>query len=69
MYINTANYDGTDISRPYIIDNTTGTPLYKYINEEDYHPPSHSKRAATSYKNRLWPQGIVQYDLNSSFTG
>ena len=51
------------------MDNTTGTPVYTYLDEEDYHPPSHSKRAATSNRNYLWPNGIVQYSLQSSFSG
>ena len=66
-YINTANYDGTDIARPYIYDNSTSAPVY--VDVEDYHPPSHSKRAAISYRNRLWPYGIVPYRLQSSFSG
>ena len=39
MHSSVANYDGTDITRPYLVDNKTGTPVYAYINEEDYHPP------------------------------
>ena len=70
QYIDTANYDGMDIARAYIYDNSTGTPAYTYVDVEGYHPPSaHSKRAAIAYRNRLWPQGIVPYSLSSSFSG
>lgn len=68
-YINTANYDGSDIARPYIVDNTNGTPVYTYVDVEDYYPPLQSKRAATALWDRLWPQGIVLYNLSSSFSG
>lgn len=68
MCINVAKYDGTDIGKPYTVDNSTGTPIYTYINVEDYHPPSHAKRGATRYKVRLWPQGIVQFDLDDRFS-
>ena len=65
-----ANYDGTDIGRPYLVDNSTGTPVYTYLDDEDYHPPSNrSKRAATAKKNYLWPHGIVPCNLYSDLTG
>jgi len=58
----TANYDGTDIARPYLVNNSTGTPVYTYLDIKDYHPPSNrSRRGATSNKYRLWPKGIVYY--------
>ena len=67
--INIANYDGTDIARPYIVNNTNGTTSYTYLDEEDYQPPSHSKRAATSNRYHLWPYGTIQYSLDSRFSG
>ena len=69
LLINIANYDGTDIARPYIVNNTNGTTSYTYLDEEDYQPPSHSKRAATSNRYHLWPYGIIQYSLDSRFSG
>ena len=62
-----ANYDGTDIARPYLVDNSTGTPVYTYL-DEDYPPPS-NRRGATSRADRLWPKGIVQYSIDADFTG
>jgi len=65
-----AYYDGTDIGRPVIVDNSTGVPQYEYIEVDGYHPPSNkSKRAATSHWYRLWPDGIVYYELHSSLSG
>ena len=65
-----ANYDGTDIARPYLVDNSTGTPVYTFIDDKDYHPPSNrSKRGATSRSHRLWPRGIVHYSFHSSLSG
>ena len=67
MYI--ANYDGTDIARPYLVDNSTGTPVYTYL-DEYYPPPSNrSRRGATSRSDRLWPKGIVHYSIDANFTG
>ena len=64
-----ANYDGTDIARPYLVDNSTGTPVYTYL-DDDYPPPSNrSKRGATSLANLLWPKGIVYYSIDATFTG
>ena len=64
-----ASYDGTDIGRPYMVDNSTGTPVYTFLDVKDYHPPSNrSKRGATSYSSRLWPKGIVYYEFHSSLT-
>ena len=69
FYTHIANYDGTDIARPYLVDNSTGTPVYTFIDVKDYHPPSNrSKRAAISLQHRLWPKGIVYYSFNSSLT-
>ena len=68
--ISIANYDGTDIGRPYLVDNSTDTPVYIYLDDDDYHPPSnHYKRGATSLSYRLWPKGIVYYNFDSSLTG
>ena len=63
-----ANYDGTDIARPYLVDNSTGTPIYTYL-DEDYPPPSNrSRRGATSRTDRLWPKEIVHYSIDAYFT-
>ena len=52
------------------MDNSTGTPVYTYIYDEDYHPPSNrSKRGATAHKYRLWPQGIVISSFSPNLTG
>lgn len=65
-----ASYDGTDIAKPYLIDNSTGTPVYTYLEDKDYHPPSNrTKRGATSRSYRLWPKGIVYYQFHESLTG
>ena len=65
-----ASYDGTDIARPYLVDNSTGEPVITYIDDENYHPQSNrSKRGATSRSYRLWPRGIVHYNFDSSLTG
>ena len=67
LYI--ANYDGTDIARPYLVDNSTGIPVYTYL-DEDYPPPSNrSRRGATSLADRLWPKGIVYYSIDTNYTG
>ena len=64
-----ANYDGTDIARPYLVDNSTGTPVYTYL-DDDYPPPSNrSKRGAISLAYRLWPKGIIHYRFDLNFTG
>ena len=64
---NVAYYDGTDISRPYLVDNSTGIPVYTYL-DDNYHPASnHAKRAATSLPDRLWPKGIVPYSFAADF--
>ena len=69
-YYHHASYDGTDIARPYVVDNSTGDPVITYIDDENYHPPSNrSKRGATSRSYRLWPKGIVYYNFDSSLTG
>ena len=68
--VHVAYYDGTDIGRPVIVDNSTGVPQYEYIEVDGYHPPSNkSKRAATAYKHRLWPKGKVYFEFHSSLTG
>ena len=65
-----ASYDGTDIARPYLVDNSTGTPVYTYLDDDNYHPPSNrSKRGATSSLYRLWPKGIVYYNFDFSLSG
>ena len=65
-----AYYDGTDIGRPVIVDNSTGVPKYEYIEVDGYHPPlNKTKRAATAHQWRLWPQGIVYYELENSLSG
>ena len=69
-FIYIASYDGTDIAKPYLVDNSTGTPVYTYLDNDNYHPPSNrSKRGATSRSDRLWPKGIVYYKFDSSLTG
>ena len=63
-----ANYDGTDIARPYLVDNSTGTPVYTYL-DDDYPPLSNrSKRGAISHSYRLWPKGIVHYIIDDGMT-
>ena len=70
VWYTTAYYDGTDIGRPVIVENSTGIPKYEYIEVDGYHPPSNkSKRGATAYKHRLWPNGIVYYELDDSLPG
>ena len=66
-----AGIQQTDIGRPYLVDNSTGTPVYRFLDEEDH---SSSKRGATGRKQRLWPQGIIPYsfgqlDSSPNFTG
>ena len=69
IYIAYHIYDETDISRPYLVDNSTGTPVYTYL-DDDYPPPSNrSKRAATSNPSRLWPKGIVYYTFDPNYQG
>ena len=71
-FIYIASYDGTDIARPYVVDNSTGTPVYTFLDIEGYRPvpPSNrSRRAAISLKNRLWPKGIIYYRFDASLTG
>ena len=71
MFCCTADYDGTDIRRPYLVDNSTGTPVYTYLDdEEDYNSPSNrSKRGATASSRRLWPEGVVKCSISDEFTG
>ena len=70
MCMYAANYDGTDIGRPYLVDNSTGTPVYTYLDDEGYHPSSNRyERGATAKKDYLWPQGIVPCSLYSDLTG
>ena len=69
MLCTVAQYDGTDIGRPMIVDNSTGVPQYKYIEVEGYNTPSLSKRGATANWRGLWPGGIVYYQLQSSLSG
>ena len=65
-----ADYDGTDIGRPYLMDNSTGTPVYEYLDDENYHPPTNRpKRGATANRNWLWPLGVVTFSLYSDLTG
>ena len=65
-----ADYDGTDIRRPYLVDNSTGTPVYTYLDDEDYSRPSNrSKRGATAYAHRLWPEGVVNCSISDELTG
>ena len=53
-----------------MVNNSTGTPVYTYLDKGNYHPPSNrSKRGATAYKDDLWPQGIVPCSLYSDLTG
>jgi len=69
VWCSVADYDGTDIGRPVIVDNSTGVPRYEYV-EVDYHPASgKTKRGATAYKHRLWPNGIVYFTFHGSLTG
>lgn len=66
----TADYDGTDIAKPYLVDNSTGTPVYRYLDDENYHPPTNRpKRGATANGNWLWPLGVVTSSLYSDLTG
>ena len=65
----TVAVDGSDIGRPMIVDNSTGVPQYKYIEVEGYNTPSLSKRGASADWRRLWPGGIVYYQLESSLSG
>ena len=52
------------------MDNSTGTPVNKYLDDEAYQPPlNRSKRAATANRNWLWPQGVVTFSLGSDITG
>ena len=44
-FYNIANYDGTDMARPCLVDNSTGTPVYTYL-DKDFLPSLHAKRAA-----------------------
>ena len=71
VYNYAANYDGTDIGRPYLVDNSTGIPVYTYLDNGNYHaaPSNRSKRGATAHKDHLWPQGIVPCSLYSDLTG
>ena len=64
-----ANYDGTDIARPYLVDNSTGTPVYTYLDEYYLPPSNRSRRGATSHSDLLWPKGIVHYSIDDDFTG
>lgn len=64
-----ADYDGTDIGRPYLVDNSTGTPVYKYLDDENGPPSNRSERAATANRNWLWPQGVVTISLGSDLIG
>ena len=69
-YVSAAYYDGTDIGRPYYVDNSTGTPVNVYIDDEDYHPPSNpSKRGATANRYWLWPQGVVLVSFFTDLSG
>ena len=70
QYVFAANYDGTDIGRPYFVDNSTGTPVNKYIDDEDYRPPwNRSKRGATANQRWLWPQGVVIVSFSTDVSG
>ena len=52
------------------MDNSTGTPVYKYLDDEVYQPPlNRSKRGATASRNWLWPQGVLNFSLGSDLTG
>ena len=64
-----ANYDGTDIARPYVVDNSTGIPVYKYLDEDYPQSSNRSRRGATSRADRLWPKGIVYYSIDADYTG
>ena len=63
-------YDGSDIARPYLVDYSTGSPVYTYFDKEEYYPPSnHHKRGATSHKDHLWPLGIIPFSMDANFSG
>ena len=64
-----ANYDGTDIARPYLVDNSTGIPVYTYLDEGYPAPSNRSRRGATSRADLLWPKGIVYYSIDADYTG
>jgi len=55
-----------DMGRPMLVDNSTGVPQYKHIEEGD---GSLSKRSASADWRRLWPGGVVYYQLQSGFSG
>ena len=53
------------------MDNSTGTPVYKYLDDEDYYasPSSRPKRGATARKDHLWPEGVVVCSFYTDLTG
>ena len=52
------------------MDNSTGTPVYEYLDDENYHPPTNRpKRGATANRNWLWPLGVVTFSFYSDLTG
>lgn len=76
--------DGSDIVWPVEVDDSNGTLRYRYplgpppfgtdltnssgnssgrVSEK-----SRSRRAATSYRDAIWPNGTVYYEINSSFS-
>ena len=53
---------------PVVIDNSTGEPQFKHVEIGGYDTMK-SKRAATSYQSRLWPNGTVYFKFHSDLTG
>ena len=80
-----AHPDGSDIMWPIEMDDSNGTVRYRYPlgpppfgtdltnssgnSSGRVSEAGRTRRAATSYRHRLWPGGIVYYNISSSFTG
>ena len=80
-----AHPDGSDIVWPIEVDDSNGTLRYRYPmgpppfgidltnssgnSSNDVGGADRRRRAATTYRYALWPQGIVPYVISPIFTG
>ena len=80
-----AHPDGSDIVWPIEVDDSNGTLRYRYPfgpppfgidltnssgnSSNGVGDADRQRRAATTYRNSLWPGGIVPYEISSDFTG
>jgi len=64
-----ASFDGTDIMMPVAVDNSTGVPQFREVDDYDEAAQLKSKRAATPGRSRLWPNGTIYFKFHNDITG